>query len=314
MQLSNIDIKQLRIFMAVSECGGFTAAEDVLGLSQPAISANIADLESRLGFRVCKRGRSGFHLTERGEELYRAATELLESLGEFEERAGALRGVLTGRLRLGLIDNLITDPLCIIAPALAELSEVADGIRISVEIMAPAEIEYAVAAGRLDIGISIAEKNLPSLRYSALYDEVDLLYCGRRHHLFLSEDVEQIRANVSRARKVIRSFLNRHDTFVMGGKDDPMQATVKNLEAAAFLILAGTHIGFLPMHYAKSWVESDDMRALLPNQFVRSSQISMIEPLRRSGSPQAIARFAAAIRRGNAKDRHHKMRVPGENC
>jgi len=299
--------------MAVSECGGFTAAEDVLGLSQPAISANIGDLESRLGFRVCKRGRAGFDLTDRGEELYRAATELLESLSEFEERAGALRGVLAGRLRLGLIDNLITDPQCAIASALSELAETAGGIRVFIEIMAPADIEYAVAAGRLDIGISIAEKNLPSLRYTALYDEIDLLYCGRQHLLFSSKDANQIRAEVPQARKVVRSFLNRHDAFVMGGKDDPMQATVKNLEAAAFLILAGTHVGFLPSHYAKSWVDSGNMRAVLPSEFARSSQISMIEPLKRPGPAHAVGRFVAAIRRGHAKDRQQKIRVLGEN-
>ncbi len=63
MKLSDIDLKLLRVFQAVAKAQGFGKARDTLGISQPAISAQIAKLEERLGFRLCERGPQGFALT-----------------------------------------------------------------------------------------------------------------------------------------------------------------------------------------------------------------------------------------------------------
>lgn len=62
-QMSDYDIRLVRIFKTVVECGGFTAAETTLGISRSAISQHMSDLESRLGFSLCQRGRGGFSLT-----------------------------------------------------------------------------------------------------------------------------------------------------------------------------------------------------------------------------------------------------------
>jgi DNA-binding transcriptional LysR family regulator len=43
-------------------------------------------------------------------------------------------------------------------------------------------------------------------------------------------------------------------------------ATVDNIEAAAILIISGAYLGFLPCHFAARWVETGDMRALLPER------------------------------------------------
>jgi hypothetical protein len=51
-QVSDFDIRLLRIFRAVVECGGFSAAENVLGIGRSAISQQMSDLEQRLGLRL----------------------------------------------------------------------------------------------------------------------------------------------------------------------------------------------------------------------------------------------------------------------
>jgi DNA-binding transcriptional LysR family regulator len=296
MRLSNIDIRHLRVFMAVVKCGGFTAAEVVLGISQSTISAHIAELERRLTFRICERGRSGFALTGRGEELYAASLQLVDAFSEFEDRARALKGVLAGRLRLGLIDNLISDPNCPVINALASHNTLERGPRIAIEMLPPADIEYGIAAGRLDLGISIAEKRLPALRYTLLYHETDLLLCGSTHHLFSCENNERLRRDIRTAPKVIRSFLNHHDFFLLSDREDSIGATVTNIEAAAFLILAGTHIGFLPQHYAAQWIDSGAMRTLLPHELSRTSEIMLIEPAQGAKPSYAVQQFAEAVR------------------
>ena len=296
MRLSNIDVRHLRIFLAAVECGGFTAAERLLGISQSTISTHIAELERRVGFRVCERGRSGFALTERGEELYAAALTLVDAFADFEDRAQTLKGVLGGRLRLGLLDNLISDGRCPMVQALAELTALAQGPRISIEVLPPSEIEHAIAAGRLDLGVSIAEKRLPALDYTRLYSETDILVCAAGHPLLDLGDEVRLRQRIRHAPKVIRSFLNHHDFFLLSDREESIGATVSNVEAAAFLILAGTHIGFLPDHYAARWIDSGAMRVLLPETFARTSDIMLITPLDKPAAP-AATRLIEFLRR-----------------
>ncbi|MEO1331425.1 MAG: LysR family transcriptional regulator [Pseudomonadota bacterium] len=282
MRLSEFDIKQLRTFLAVVECGGFTAAENVLNISQSTISTTISQLERRLGYRLCERGRGGFSLTSRGEELHKKSLSLAKAVADFEEGARGLKGALSGQLSLAMIDNIITDPRCPLRGALAALEH---GPRISIDILPPSEVENAVATGRADVGLSIIEQQLPTLRYETLYSETDLLYCGADHPLFSVTDRAKLRHGVKRASKVVRSFLNHKDFFLVSDREDTIRATVTNLEAAAFLILAGSHIGFMPEHFAATWVERGAMRPLLPDEFNRRSELAVITLPKRRRTP-----------------------------
>lgn len=65
-QVGDFEIRLLRLFKTVVECGSFTAAEGRLGITRSAISLHMNDLEKRLGMRLCQRGRAGFSLTDEG--------------------------------------------------------------------------------------------------------------------------------------------------------------------------------------------------------------------------------------------------------
>lgn len=296
MKLSNFDIRHLRVFLAVVECNGFSAAESLLGISQSTISTHIAELERRLGYQICKRGRSGFEVTERGRDLHASTLKLVDAFVEFEDKALVLKGAIAGRCRLALIDNLITDPRCPIIPALRSLSTFERGPRISIDVLSPAEIELAVAAGRVDLGISIVEKQLGSLRYTPLYRELDVLVCGAAHPLFAVHDDDDLRLGVSEAPKVIRAFLNHSDLFPIGNREELVAGTVTSVEAAAYLVLAGTHIGFLPEHYVSGWVERGDMRIILKEEYVRTSEIVLIEPMHDQGTDLGVRRLVKELR------------------
>ena len=69
IQLETVDLRLLRLFMTIVEAGGFSAAQSELNLSLSTISTHFADLETRLGLRLCRRGRSGFQLTPEGQAV-----------------------------------------------------------------------------------------------------------------------------------------------------------------------------------------------------------------------------------------------------
>ncbi len=122
-QLGDAHIRLLRIYKAVVESGGFSAAEVELNISRPAISLAISELESLLNMRLCNRGRAGFALTEQGEEAYDATLQLLGGLENFRARINAINTELKGELNIGITDNMVTVPQMRITRALAALKE-----------------------------------------------------------------------------------------------------------------------------------------------------------------------------------------------
>ena len=57
--ISDIDLRMLRVFCSIVEAGGFTAAQARLNTSLSRLSVVVRDLEERLGCSLCRRGSSG---------------------------------------------------------------------------------------------------------------------------------------------------------------------------------------------------------------------------------------------------------------
>ena len=74
-RVTDVDLRLLRIFQTVVNCGGLSAAEIDLGIGRSTVSTHIAELEARLGTRLCQRGRSGFSLTSDGKKILRGVAQ-----------------------------------------------------------------------------------------------------------------------------------------------------------------------------------------------------------------------------------------------
>ena len=110
MRLSDVDLRLLRVFKAVAEAGGIVKAQGVLGISQPTISAHIANLEKRLNVRLAERGPQGFALTAQGEEVLVETDRMLAYLDQYVSRLDEIGQASEQLVRLGLIDCMATDP------------------------------------------------------------------------------------------------------------------------------------------------------------------------------------------------------------
>jgi DNA-binding transcriptional LysR family regulator len=95
-----INLRHLRLFAAVVDHGGFTKAAAKLGLSQPAISKSLAELERSLHVRLIDRSGRSAQLTQAGQILHARAREIfgVERLAERDLRE--IRGLKRGRLRV----------------------------------------------------------------------------------------------------------------------------------------------------------------------------------------------------------------------
>lgn len=66
-QLTDMDLRLLRVFRSVVQCGGMAAAELELNIGISTISRHVKDLETRLGLVLCRRGRA-LHAHARGPD------------------------------------------------------------------------------------------------------------------------------------------------------------------------------------------------------------------------------------------------------
>src|SRR3954471_8215965 len=97
-----MDTRQLAAFVAVVERRSFSRAAEHLGLSQPAVSLQIASLEKRLGRKLLDRSGRRVEPTEAGAALYRSAQRMLQLEEQLvDELQTADGGELGGTLHVG---------------------------------------------------------------------------------------------------------------------------------------------------------------------------------------------------------------------
>ncbi len=272
--VSDSDIRLLRVFIAVVDCGGFAAACARLNVTESTVSGHMSDLEARLGLRLCDRGRGGFRLTDEGRAVHRYATELLHGVEGFRARVGALKRELSGVLRIALADAIYTHPNCRLSQALQRFFSREHNVQITLFTLSPREAEQAVLEGRVDLAISPEHQQIAGLTYQLLFSEQNYLYCGSEHPLFPRRDLTISPQEIAAAGCIGRGYHANFDRGLLEGAQ--LQATVFGIEAAAFLIRSGRFVGFLPDHFARSMEERGEMRAIQPKSLTFKVPFSVI--------------------------------------
>jgi DNA-binding transcriptional LysR family regulator len=104
-QRITMEIRQLEHFVAVAEEESFTRAARRLSYVQSALSVSIQSLERELGVRLFDRTTHRVSLTDAGEALLSSARQTLASVEQTLDVAAALKGILRGTLRVGIMQS-----------------------------------------------------------------------------------------------------------------------------------------------------------------------------------------------------------------
>lgn len=258
--ISNPDLHLLRVFMTVAEHGGFSRAQIALNVSQSTISTQMIDLETRLGMRLCRRGRAGFALTNEGREVYKYAKDLIRDCDEFVGKVNGMRGDLSGELRIAMADSLLGNSDFPIDKILAELSDTMPAVILQLNVMNPLDIERLILEQKLHMGLHTFPNHAPGLRYLKMFDEVQTLYCGKGHPLFDRKDVPKAE-ELEQYEYASRSY---YGGALRPGNLKPKKTHVHsgNMEGIAAAILSGRFIGHLPAQCANTWVQRGRLKPL----------------------------------------------------
>ena len=140
-QISDIDLRLLKVFCAVVENCGVSPAEVSLGISRSTIGTHLKELESRLGYTVCHRGRSGFRLTSKGKDIYEFSKGFLGEVERFRRQINSIEEGIAGELTIATVDNIIWDDTDVIRKTFAAFATEGSKVNLTVKILSPDEIE-----------------------------------------------------------------------------------------------------------------------------------------------------------------------------
>lgn len=253
-RLQESDIKLLRVFYAVASCNGFTAAEPVLRMQRPNISAAIKKLEERLDLVLCHRGRGGFQMTKEGEVVFQETKRIFNAFDNFVFNLKSLHDDYSGHITIVLMSGLATSIQLAVSKAVKSTMKKFDDIHVNLQTRLYNEVEHVALSGECHLVLSTYDMVKPE---SVTFHEVGVkckgrLYCAPTHPLAKFREAERLPDNVD-----IEEFPAigisglSSSNYIHGDKRLSIQTFSDSYEVCMAAIMTGEYVGLLPDYMAK---------------------------------------------------------------
>ena len=175
-----LEVRDLRLVLALAQSGTTGRAAGLLGLTQPAVSRALVGLEERLGARLFARTPRGLTATSSGERLLAAAAQLLASLSELERQ---VRAPAAAPLRVRIVCECYT-AYHWLPSALRALEQGQPALDISLAIEHTNAPLRALEAGEIDAALlTTARVRHPALIEAPLFSDEVAFVLSPRHPL-----------------------------------------------------------------------------------------------------------------------------------
>jgi DNA-binding transcriptional LysR family regulator len=145
-----MELHQLEYLVAVAEESSFTKAAARVHIAQPGVSAQIRRLESELGHALFDRSGGAVRLTDAGARVLPPARAALAAVHEITAVAEQLRGVLRGRVAVGMMPSCPPD---VITGTLAAFHDEHPGVEISLVEAPSADLIAGLRGGAIDMAV-----------------------------------------------------------------------------------------------------------------------------------------------------------------
>jgi DNA-binding transcriptional LysR family regulator len=134
---------------AIAETQSLYGAAERLGLNHSTMFRRLTALETRLGFKLFERDRSGYRPTAAGEDMVSLATLMGDTIAEFERRVGSQDLQLSGYVRLSTIESI---GYTILPKLLADFRALCPGLQVELSV---GQQLVDLSSGQIDIGLRV---------------------------------------------------------------------------------------------------------------------------------------------------------------
>lgn len=179
-------LNQLKYVLELVDSGSFSAAAQKLGLTQPALSLQIQNLENELDFRIVDRSRKPFELTPEGELFVERAREIVLLTDSLADLSFELGEKIQGFLRVGIIPTLAP---YLVPLFIGQVNREFPDLKIEIQELKTEEIARKLNLGELDAGVLSTPLDA-KLSYEPLFYEKFYLYVSDAHSLYEKDEVD----------------------------------------------------------------------------------------------------------------------------
>lgn len=178
-----MNIKAMRIFVEVCDCGSMTRAAEKLYMAQPAVSRAISELESHYGTKFFERISRRLEITEAGREYYSHAANIINLIDRLDLQMKHIDNV--GSLRIG---TSITIGTKLLPDFIARFSAKYPEIKVKATIQNSHTIEEMVVNNKIDLGIIEGSTHFDNILYEDFRPDHLCFICSN-HHAFANREI-----------------------------------------------------------------------------------------------------------------------------
>jgi LysR family carnitine catabolism transcriptional activator len=295
----DINLRQLRTFVTVGRLRSFTRAAQALHATQPALSAQIRELEETLGVRLFDRSTRSVTLTQAGEDLMPAVDSVLADLGSVVEHARDVARRNTGRVTVAALPSLSAT---LLPDAIARLRRDHPGIVVVIRDALAEKSLSLLRADEVDLALTSSPLPDPQLQFTPLLKDRMVAVLPPKHPLAKARSIELADLLASPLVLMDRDSSVRRSV-------DAACASIGRIAAPAFevaymataigLVRAGLGATLLPSSAADLRAAIDLVMRDLANPRVER-QLGIVQQKRRVLAPAAAA-FVDVLREAAAR-------------
>jgi molybdate transport repressor ModE-like protein len=197
MNPNDLDLRLLRSFLAVAQCGKVSTAARQLHLSQPAVTAHLRRLEEIVGQPLVSRSTRGVRLTTHGHALRTLSTEVQNTLSRIEASFHT-EHKLSGELRFGASLTIASH---VIPSFLAEFSRAYPGVQIELRVDNTEAVLESVREASYPFGLVEGNPRVAGLRLEQFVEDEVVLVAGTNPTF---RDYQQLGASVATVQDLYR--------------------------------------------------------------------------------------------------------------
>jgi DNA-binding transcriptional LysR family regulator len=157
VHLARMQHRQLEAFRALMTSGTASRAAELLGITQPAVSRSIVELEAELGFALFDRVKNRMLPTPEAQLFFTEVEISFQGLERLRVTANRIRDSGAGNLKVGCLPALCAS---VVAPAIKAFQCEHPEIAISLHVRASSVVRDLVASGQCDVGLVAEEVDL----------------------------------------------------------------------------------------------------------------------------------------------------------
>ncbi|MEM7288355.1 MAG: LysR substrate-binding domain-containing protein [Actinomycetota bacterium] len=290
-------LRQLEYVVALADHAHFGRAAEAVHVSQPALSAQVRELEDRLGVVLFERDRRTTRPTDVGADVVERARTILRDVDDLVAATTAQDGVIRGRLRLGSIPTMAPYLLPAITGAIRR-----DWPEVTLELSEArtAALVESIQEGATDVGLLATPHDTGGLEVAELGDEEFVLTLPEHHELAGAGAVPiDVLADLPVLLLEEGHCLREHAMSVcsLAGAADHAEVRSASLATLSQMVAAGVGVTLLPASALP--VEARDGSGLVTRPFEAPAPRRGIALVWRRSDPRSphYEQLAASLRR-----------------